>query len=186
MDLFRFSLLLSLFAIAGCTTTAPTYVVSIPNIQKLRDAGSSKVAVTKVEVPASKQEQLNTVGLRGSTMLSPYDGSYGKYLREALRAEFYEAGRLAETSNVQLSGVLLKNDVDSTGINIGTALIEAQFIVQRDKQVTYDKTISANHEWESSFAGAIAIPAAINNYSTTVQKLLNQLYTDKAFQDAIK
>lgn len=183
---FQIVVLLMLIAISGCTTTAPPYTVSVPNIQKLRDVGSSKITVTKVDLPAKNQEKLNSISLRGSTLLSPYDGSYAKYLREALRMEFYEAGRLAENSNIELSGVLMQNDIDSTGFSIGTSILEAKFMVLRNNELKYDKIITSNHQWESSFAGAIAIPAAVNNYQTSVQKLLDLLYSDKAFQEAIK
>lgn len=180
---------IGIFALAvltGCSTTAPVYTVSIPNIQKLRDGGSTKIAITKIDLPSVNPEQINSVSLRGSSMVSPYDGSYAKYLREALRAEFHEAGRLAETSKTELSGTLIQNDVNAMGINIGTANIEAQIVVRNNNEIKFDKKITAPHQWESSFAGAIAIPAAINNYQTAMQKLLDALYSDKSFLEALK
>ncbi|MFL6623645.1 MAG: hypothetical protein ACJ8KA_03695 [Sulfurifustis sp.] len=42
------------------------------------------------------------------------------------------------------------------------------------------------HEWESSFVGAIAIPAAQRGYDTTVKKLVTALFADKEFQNAIR
>lgn len=183
---YRVAGLVALAMLTACTTTAPVYTVSVPNIQKLRDSGTSKISVTKVDLPATNQDRMNSIGLRGSTMVSPADGSYAKYLRDALRAEFYEAGRLAEASGIELSGVLTQNDVDAMGFSVGTATLAAQFVVRRDSEVRFDKTLTARHQWESSFAGAIAIPAAINNYPAAVQKLLDALYSDKAFQEAIK
>ncbi|OFZ70913.1 MAG: hypothetical protein A2Z01_04885 [Betaproteobacteria bacterium RBG_16_58_11] len=172
--------------LSGCTFNAPAYTVSIPNIQKLRDVGPSKVAVKDVTFPPSEKDKLNHVTLRGSSFNSPYDGSFAKYLREALRQEFLEAGKLAEQSDLELTGVMYRNEVDASGINVGNASIGAQFTVRRNNAVKFDKKLSADHQWESSFAGAVAIPAAINNYQTAVQKLLSTLYSDIEFQDSIK
>lgn len=183
MSRMRLFGLLLLAALTGCTTTAPVYNVSVPNIQKLRDSGSSKIAITNFELDPAKADSLNRIGIRGGSMVSPNNGSYATYLRDALGAEFLEAGRLAETSPVALSGVLTANDA---GFSVGTATVGAKFVVRRNNQVAFDKTLSSTHQWESSFVGAVAIPAAINNYPTAIQKLLDALYSDKSFQEAIK
>lgn len=48
----------------------------------------------------------------------------------------------------------------------------------------YPRTIRIENSWESSFMGAIAIPAAISGYSATVQKLLGELSADPEFRRA--
>ncbi|NLA68351.1 MAG: hypothetical protein GX856_08945 [Gammaproteobacteria bacterium] len=51
----------------------------------------------------------------------------------------------------------------------------------RDGEVVYDRTLRVDHEWDSSFLGAIAIPTAFDNYAAAVQKLLQALFTDPGF-----
>jgi len=41
-------------------------------------------------------------------------------------------------------------------------------------------------EWDSSFAAAIAVPRATQQYPLIVQKLLRELYSDPAFISAIR
>ena len=55
-----------------------------------------------------------------------------------------------------------------------------------DGVVVYDKTHNVVHEWESSFIGALAIPAAMQGYAAAVQKLTGQLFADPAFVQATR
>jgi hypothetical protein len=52
--------------------------------------------------------------------------------------------------------------------------------------MVFDKEIVATSTWESSFMGAVAIPAAINQYGALYQKLVGQLLDDTEFLAAIK
>jgi len=95
-------------------------------------------------------------------------------------------GGLSDTGPPNWTGLLTRNDLDSSGIVKGTGLIEAQFVVRRDGQVKFDKIKSASAEWESSFAGAVAIPKAAQNYPVMVQSLLAALYSDADLQSALR
>jgi len=53
-----------------------------------------------------------------------------------------------------------------------------------DGQTVHAGDIDASHEWESSFIGMIAIPAAVRNYVATVQKPLARPIADKDFTRA--
>jgi hypothetical protein len=79
-------------------------------------------------------------------------------------------------------------DATTTLTRAGTAsgYIEARFVVKKDGQVTFDKTKRGSASWESSFVGAIAIPAAQSSYPLIVQDLLAKLYGDTDFQTALK
>ena len=46
--------------------------------------------------------------------------------------------------------------------------------------------LEIEHQWDSSFMGAVAISAAIDNYSAAVQKLLHVLLSDPDFAKAIQ
>jgi hypothetical protein len=68
----------------------------------------------------------------------------------------------------------------------GTGEIEATVTVKRDSQVRYEKVKSAKITFESSFAGAVAIPAGRRAYPELVQKFLAALYADPDFIAALK
>ena len=128
----------------------------------------------------------NPISLRGSSLVSPYNDSYASYLGEAIKQELTLAGKLNTGAEVEISGVLLKNDIDATGFSVAHGNIEARFVVQKAGKVRYDQMKSIRHEWESSFVGAIAIPRAQQEYPNLVQKLLAALYEDQSFLQALK
>lgn len=169
----------------GCSLMAPQYTGSIDNVQKLK---SSDVQAMKVGTFASipGKENANPISLRGSSMSSPYEASYAKYLAEALKIELSLANKHAATSDYELSGELVKNDLDASGMSIGTGDIQARFMVKKGPEVRYDQVKTVHHEWESSFVGATAIPRATQEYSNLVQKLLAALYADPLFQQSTK
>jgi len=169
----------------GCSMMAPQYSASINNVQTLKNSGASQIQVTQFNSSDDKANS-NPITIRGSSLVSPYNASYSTYLTEALKQELKLANRFSVQSNIDVSGVLLKNDIDASGFSTGYATVEARFIVKRDNSEVYNQIKSVKHEFPSSFAGAVAIPRAIQEYSFAVQKLLGLLYEDKAFIEASK
>lgn len=184
----RFSRLLSAVVVTGalsaCSMIAPKYNTNFDNVDRLRSVQLESVTVGAFEKDA-KAYDVNRLTIRGSSLNSPY-GSYTAYLQEALRQELDDARLLDPKSHIELSGVLMRNELDGSGITTGYAEIEARFVVRRDGKVRFDKVKTARHEWESSFVGAIAIPRAQQNYPQVVQKLLTALYLDVEFLEALK
>jgi len=86
----------------------------------------------------------------------------------------------------EISGTLLRNNIDAGGFATNSGQIEVRFLVKRGTQVYFDKVKRADQQWESSFAGAVAIPLAHNNYPLMVQKLINVLVTDPDFTRALR
>jgi hypothetical protein len=182
------SLLLLLVIItlgSGCSIMAPQYSASIENVQKIKDAGISAVRVGSIE-SSKDPANANPISLRGSSLTSPYENSYAAYLQEALKQELSLAGKLKPDSSLEVTGTLLKNDLDSTGISVGQGEIAARFVVRNGTQVRYEQLKSVRHEWESSFVGAIAIPRAQQEFPRMMQKLLAALFGDEAFVQALK
>lgn len=169
---------------AGCSMTAPQYTASINNVQTLKNGNNFTANVGEFSSSLDKGNA-NPISIRGSSLASPYQNSYASYLAEAIKQELSLAGKLSPNTDVELSGILMKNDIDAA---IGTAHseIEARFIVKKGGKVKYDQVKFIRHEWESSFMGAVAIPRAVQEYPIMVQKLLAMLYADKAFIDSLK
>jgi hypothetical protein len=117
-------------------------------------------------------------------MRSPVGDSFGAYLSNALEQEFAVSGAISPEAKVEVTGALLKNDIDAA-VSQGTGTISARFIVRRESEVVYDSIKTASDTWDSSFAAIVAIPAATAAYPHIVQKLLATLYADPAFTRAI-
>lgn len=169
---------------SGCSLTAPRYTASLDNVQKLKDGGIAPTKVGAFHSDPGKGNDTN-ISMRGSSLASPYNGSYPDYLAEALKQELSLAGKLAPDAQIEVTGALQKNDIN---VPMGTASgdITARFIVTRGGAVRYDQVKSVHDEWESSFVAAIAIPRAQQQYPILVQKLLAALYADPAFIQALR
>lgn len=177
---------LTIVFLSGCTTVAPNFQPSMENVGALRNQRPAQVKVGAFAAGGADKEKVNQLTIRGGSFVSPYGESYVEYLREALRQELSMAGLLNENAVVEVSGVLMRNEFDASGISLAYAVIEAQLTVKNNGVVRFNKTKSIRHEWESAFAGMVAIPKAHQNYSIAVQKLLASFYADKDFQKALK
>ena len=169
---------------SGCSMMAPRYTASIDNVQKIKDADTQPVKVGTFESIPGKGNN-NPISIRGSSLASPYDSSYAKYIAEALRQDLELAGKLSPDAKIEISGALQKNDI-SIPVSSGNGDLEARFIVKRAGEIKYDQVKTIHDEWDSSFVGAIAIPRAQARYPIMVQKLLAELYADPAFIEALK
>lgn len=167
---------------SGCSTVAPHYSASIENVQVLKDSGSTGAKTGSFGQDAAVRD---SISLRASAMTSPY-GSYGNYLGEAIKQELQMAGKLSPDAVIEVTGVLLKNSIDISGLGTGYGDIEARFIVKKGSVVRYDQIKKAHTEFESAFAGAIAIPRGRDEYLRLVQRLLATLYADQSFIEALK
>ena len=170
---------------SGCAMMAPRYTASIDNVQKIKDADIQPVKVGTFESTPGKDNN-NPISIRGSSLASPYDSSYAKYIAEGLRQDLELAGKLAPDAKIEISGALSKNDISIPPVGSGSGDLEARFIVKRAGETKYDQVKTIHDTWESSFVGAIAIPRAQARYPVMVQKLLAELYADPAFVAALK
>jgi len=169
----------------GCSMMAPPYSASMENVQNLKNSGDSKVSVGQFSsIPGAGNNY--PLSIRGSSMSSPYNNSYGAYVAAAIQQELTLANRYAQGGNLEVSGSLLKNDIEAAGFSVGYVTVEARFVVKRNGVPTYDSVKFVKREFPSSFAGAVAIPKAVQEYNVAVQKLLGLLYEDKAFSEAVK
>lgn len=169
---------------SGCAIQAPNYQVSVDNVNVLKRQTSQPVRVGQVAAqPGAKGAA--SIGIRGGSMNAPTSGGYAAYLAEALGAELALARRLDPAATISIDGTLLGTDVDAA-MGTGSGYMEARFVVTRNGQVRYDKVKRGEHTWESSFAAAVAVPAAQRAYPEVVQHLLGALFSDPDFQSALK
>lgn len=182
--LTRVSVLLT-FALAGCSTPAPHYQPSVVNAETLKKLPAQPMAVGTFSIRPGTPGA-TSIGLRGASMTSPFGSDYAAYLAEALRQELVLAGKLNASSKLEVSGVLLKNDISAAGVSTNSGEIEAHFVVKNNGELRYEATHRAELSWESSFFGAVAVPLAQRQYPLIVQQLMTKLVADPLFQAAIR
>lgn len=169
---------------SGCAMKAPPYQPSIDNVQALQRAKVRPANLGEFTVKADAVG-VTKIKVRANTMTSPVGTHFGAYLGNALKQELEMANLLDAKSKIEISGTLLASDID-TAMGTASGYAEARFVVKQDGQVRFDKVKRGEHQWESSFAGAVAIPAAQLAYPTILQHLLAALYRDPDFQTSLK
>ncbi len=172
--------------ISGCAQMAPHYSPSVVNVERLRDSGAGKCAIGTIRADPKVGDKVNSINLRASPLVSPYNEKYTDYLQNALKMDFTLAGLLDPNSKVLIEGVMLKNDIDINSIVEGLGEMSVRVIVTRAGHVGYDKVKTSRITFESAFAGAAAIPRGAKAYPELVDKFLADLYSDYEFIDALK
>lgn len=179
----RLTLAAMLVALTGCASVKmPAPAPSAANAEKLRATRLAPSQVGTFKLAAGKPAEMDTTlgGLRGSS-LSPTNGSFAGQLRDEIAAELSAAGLLDPKSGLVIEGQLTDSMVDAA-ISTGKGRLAARIQVRRDGQTLFDKEIVAEATWESSFVGAIALPAAINQYGALYKTLTGKLFDDTDFK----
>lgn len=182
---WAFIILLAQNVVACVSVKMPEPSASIGNLEKLRSANIVPAkAGTFILAPGKNPSMdVGVSGLRGSSLQSA-SGSFAQQLRSELVIELKSASLYDELSNVVIEGQLTDSMVDAA-IGTGTAKLAAHFTVKRAEIRVYDKELSVESSWDSSFVGAIAIPEAINQYSALYKTLIGKLFEDADFRAAL-
>jgi hypothetical protein len=159
-------------------------VASVDNIQRAKAIGSAPVSLGDFKAGAAVKDDAG-LDIRSNTLSSPVKGSFAEYLKENLAVELRAAGLLDPASKTVVSGELVESKVNA-GSSAGVGSLGARFVVTRAGAKVFEKELRVQAAWESSFVGATAIPAAINNYSALYRQLIAKLLDDAAFRQAIK
>jgi hypothetical protein len=170
--------------ISGCSLEPPVYTTDYETINRLKNISMDKVAIGDVQ-PKDPTASVNKISLRAAT-LAPKRGSFATYLEDALRNDLRGLGIYDASSTTQINVIILKNDIDISGFNIGNGLMEIKLTVNKNGLLKLDKKYSAKTEFESSFAGAVAITNGQNEYPKLVKTLLKNIYTDSDFINILK
>jgi len=181
----QFLLLISIsLFLTGCASfQAPSYSPNYKTIDRLKTNNIAKMSIGEVQ-PTDPNASVNHISLRGGNLISP-DGTFANYLKNAIRSDFIEMGIYDPTSPTEVSAIILKNDIDISGISTGTGIMEVDFRVKKKGTIFFKKIYSVDIQFESAFSGNIAIPRGQVAYPDLVRKLLQTIYTDKEFIEAV-
>ncbi len=182
----RLALAALLAVLTGCASvTMPAAAPSAANAEKLRATKLAPAQMGSFKLAAGKPADMDTTlgGLRGSSV-SPANGSFAGQLRDEIASELAAAGLLDPKSGIVIEGQLTDSMVDA-GMSTGKGRLAAKIQVKRGGQTLFDKEVVAEATWESSFVGAIALPAAINQYGALYKTLAGKLFDDADFKRAL-
>lgn len=171
-------------ALTGCAQIkmgAPS--PSVDNIQKAKASGMAPAALGEFAPAPGKPAGFDAgLDVRSNTLSSPIDGA--KYLKETLATELKSAGLLDGASTTVIQGQLTQSEL-AVPVSQASGTLGARFVVVRAGRTVYDKELKVSASWESSFVGAVAIPAAVNEYTSLYRKLVGQLLDDAEFRRAM-
>lgn len=162
-------ILLFSIGLVACSSVAPEYQPNGKIISQLRDLEYKKL---KTGVFSTVDQQINRITIRGGAMKSPYNNSYAEYLKYALQDELKYSNLWDENAELSVEAIFIENELDASGASVGHSNMAAKFIIKNKGNVIYEHEHRVKHEWESSFIGAVAIPAAQSNYVKTIQMLI--------------
>ena len=180
-----FAVLLGATLIGCASVKLPAPTASATTVEKVRAANLAAATAGTFSIAPGKPAEMDSTlgGLRGSS-LSAASGSFSQQLKDEIVATLKAANLYNERAPIVIEGRLTDSKVDAA-IGTGTARLAAQFSVTRDSKRVFDKELAVDAKWESSFVGAIALPAAINQYSALYKTLVAKLFDDTEFRAAL-
>jgi hypothetical protein len=176
----------AVLSLAGCANVQLDAKDPTPaTVEKLRTLNLAPATVGTFVLAPGRDPSMDTTlpGLRGNS-LTPAKGSFAQLLKDTLLVELTAAGLYDASSAVVIEGQLTDSRVDAA-IGTGTGRLAARFVVKRAGQVVFDKELAAEARWESSFIGAVAIPAAMDQYNALYKALVAKLINEPGFRSAL-
>lgn len=165
----------------GCGVAMPRYDANFDNVQTLKN----QAPLSKLNSPTVVADKgQDSISARANPIRSP-EGSISKHVQKALEDELRLAGLLDPSASHHLDVQLRQSKLDAP-IGTGSGAISADFNLREGERSLYSSSKTVTSTWDSSFVGAIAIPAAANAFNPLVRKLLAELYQDPAFIQAMK
>ena len=165
--------------ISGCSVKGYKYKPDYSVLSELNDNNLKQMVVKKDK----KSDVDESIPLRAKSMVSPYGGTFSKYLEISLEEQLKLASLYNKKSSVEISTELLINKINTI---TGKTDLSAKFIVKENMKIKYEKIHTIRHKWETSFLGQIAIQNAMISYPIAIQKLINKLLKDDDFLKATK
>jgi hypothetical protein len=177
---------IAILTLGGCVSVKMSEPTASPaSVLSLRSANlaPARVGTFRVDPAARPDLDRKVGGLRGSS-LGAAGGSFARQLGGQVAADLEAAGLLDDASATVIDGVLTDSFVDAA-VGKGKGRLAARFTITRDARVVLDKALAVDATWESSFVGAIALPAAIDQYGAMYRTLAGKLYEDAEFRTAM-
>lgn len=178
------SAILAVAFVSGCAPLlAPPYSADYAALDSLKKKNVDPVAVGTFK-PTDPKDKINNLTLRVASLQSG-SGSFAKYLEDALISDLKEISAYDANAKTRIDAIILKNDVNIGGFSTGEGLMDVELTISRNGVQRLKKIYTARTSFESSFAGAVAIPKGQSEYPILVKTLLKNIYNDPAFMQAV-
>ncbi|HOY70060.1 MAG TPA: hypothetical protein PL131_05270 [Methylotenera sp.] len=186
MKIIRFFLFAALTTnLIGCASlSAPPYSPDYQTLDKLKTLNIQKMALGEFQ-PRDPAASVNKISLRGSS-LKAQEGAFSIYLENAMRDDLKEIGVLDQASSTKIDAMVIKNDIDISGISKGSGNMEVKISILKDGNLALEKVYTTTTNFESSFAGAVAIGIGQREYPNLVRAFLKDIYNDPEFIKAVQ
>lgn len=168
----------------GCTMTGATYEASSYNVREIENNLNNDLAVGDFTRTQSDLVQDPWVFRGASKIKSPVGDGHHDFIADAITNELMLARKLDGQSNLVLKGDLLEHKVDAA-MSTGVGSVEMKFTLNTEGTVLYDKTKRIEHKWDSAFVGTTAANKAVRGHLEMIEMLVNSLFTDIDFINAI-
>jgi hypothetical protein len=174
-----------LFLLSGCNTilTHP-YSASYEKIDDLKKQNIQKISIGEVQ-PTNSDAPVNQINLRSNIFTTP-KGSFTTYLWFAFRDDLIEMGLYDQNAQKRIDLTLLQNDITIPISESGTGVIEVNVVITQSNATILEKKYFSQVQFESAFSGFIAISNAQAAYPRLVQSLLDKIYSDPEFINAMR
>lgn len=173
------------FVISGCVSVHK-YVPTGNKILRSSKLSNKKFFIGEINVSEKNKEEINNPKIRLHSMTSPYNNSYGEYLKRALIMELVESQSFGEEDGLVISGTLLKNVITSPVTEQGIISISARIIVKEKEKTVFDEIISYETKWDVPFVGEYAIERGQALYMQTMRKFVERVFYDINFKIGIQ
>jgi hypothetical protein len=171
---------------AGLVEPLLRYVPSRSHVEMLQSSGMASLQLGEFALaPKAKPTLDRSLSVRMAPVVSPVDGSFAAYLKDAVAVELTAAGKLDEEAPIVLSGQLTANAL-SGGLSVGSGKLGAQFTVSRQGSVVFEKELIVDVVWQSALDGYAAEREAKFQYANLHWRLLGKLFADPDFQRACR
>lgn len=172
--------------LCGCVQVPVTYQPALENLEVLKGGKMPPLNVGVFALAPGKDAAIDkSVTARAATIVPANGGTFSQFLKEAITTELRTAGKYDSASTIVIRGLLTTSQLDAA-IGTGSGALGAKFSLSRGDRVVYEKDVNVDSKWESSFVGATAIPAAINEYTSLYKKLIGKLFGDSEFRAAVE
>lgn len=186
MKTAKFFLLVAIASnLIGCASlSAPPYSPDYQTLDKLKTLNIQKMAVGEFQ-PRDPNAPVNKISLRGAS-LKAQEGTFSIYLENAMRSDLKEVGVFDQSSSSIINATVIKNDIDVSGISKGSGIMDVKISLAKDGNLVFEKVYSSTTNFESSFAGAIAVGIGQKEYPNLVRAFLKNVYSDAEFIKAVQ
>lgn len=177
-------LILSLSLNTACTVTGVTYEASSYNVREAEKTLDNNLAVGDFSRKQNSLVQDPWIFREASKVASPIGEGHHDYIADAIKTELMLARRYDANSDLVLTGEMFQHLVDA-GMSEGVGSVGMRFMLDSAGSIIYDENKFIEHKWDSAFVGVTAANKAYRGHLEMTSKLINNLFSDTNFINAV-